>query len=166
MPDAFYAVQYVLQDGTSVQLIGLDTETLQEDESVSERQLDWLEEVLRRSDSDWKIVFGHHPLYSEGSHGGSDKLVGLLKPLFMKYGVHLYLAGHDHSQQVLEAPWDGFALVSGAGAKSSATGTGADTLFATSRKGFMVLKIDGAAIWIDVVSEGGLVEYSLELTAA
>ena len=39
----------------------------------------------------------HHPLYSSGGRHGSDlSLRAVLEPLFVKYGVSLVLAGHDH----------------------------------------------------------------------
>ena len=165
MPDAFYSVQYILNDGTVVHLIALDTETLEEDETISDHQIEWLTDILSQSNGDWKIVFGHHPLYSEGAHGGSSKLVSLLEALFVEYGIHLYLAGHEHDQAILIAPWDGYALVSGAGSKSRDTGIGDDTVFAIGELGFMVLRIDSAAIWIDVLNADGDAEYSLEVTA-
>jgi tartrate-resistant acid phosphatase type 5 len=48
------------------------------------------------------VVMGHHPVYSDGPHGDHPVLVRDWDPLFRKYGVHLYLAGHDHDLQHLE----------------------------------------------------------------
>ena len=60
-------------------------------------QIDWLESELKKSSSEWKIAFFHHPLYSSGkTHGSSLDLRQQLEPLFMKYGVSLVFAGHDH----------------------------------------------------------------------
>jgi len=33
-----------------------------------ERQLEWLENVLKNNTSKWIIVFGHYPIYSNGCH--------------------------------------------------------------------------------------------------
>lgn len=63
----------------------------------AEKQYEWLERTLQTSTSKWKIVFGHYPIYSNGPHGDTDQLKIHLLPLLKKYGVHLYLAGHDHS---------------------------------------------------------------------
>jgi len=64
---------------------------------VDKRQLEWIEKELSVSGSDWKIVYFHHPLYSSGGRHGSDMaLRAVLEPLFVKYGVSLVLAGHDH----------------------------------------------------------------------
>jgi len=60
-------------------------------------QLTWLTEQLRNSTDDWKIAFFHHPLYSSArAHGSSLELLGILEPLFEKYGVQVVFSGHDH----------------------------------------------------------------------
>ena len=60
-------------------------------------QLQWLEQKLKASGSDWKIAFFHHPLYSSAERHGSDTaLKDQLEPLFVKYSVDLVLTGHDH----------------------------------------------------------------------
>ena len=66
-------------------------------------QLGWLETELQRSrTTPFLVVMGHHPVYSDGSHGDHPVLIRDWDPLFRKYGVHLYLAGHDHDLQHLE----------------------------------------------------------------
>lgn len=64
-----------------------------------ETQLKWLEENLAKSQKPWKIVFGHHPLYSSGMHGTDEALIAKLEPLFSKYQVSLYICGHDHNYE-------------------------------------------------------------------
>jgi calcineurin-like phosphoesterase family protein/purple acid phosphatase-like protein len=66
---------------------------------VVAEQLDWLEATLAASDARWKVVFFHHPPYSDGSHG--DNLVAqiYLVPIFEQHGVDLVINGHDHSYQ-------------------------------------------------------------------
>src|SRR6185295_12814762 len=60
-------------------------------------QLEWLEKQLAASGSDWKIMFFHHPIYSSGEkHGSNVELRGALEPLFIKYGVDVVFAGHEH----------------------------------------------------------------------
>jgi len=82
-----------------------------------EKQYEWLERTLQKSKSKWKIVFGHYPIYSNGAHGGTPQLQVHLLPLLKKYGVHLYLSGHDHSICHKE---DGVhCLVSGCGSRQS-----------------------------------------------
>ncbi len=57
----------------------------------------WLDQQLRSSNAQWKICYFHHPLYSSAAyHGPSVGLRMFLEPLFVKYGVKVVLAGHDH----------------------------------------------------------------------
>jgi predicted phosphodiesterase len=64
---------------------------------LSKDQLDWLGKELASSDSDWKICFFHHPLYSSGrTHGSSLESRATLEPLFLENGVSLVFTGHDH----------------------------------------------------------------------
>lgn len=60
-------------------------------------QLSWLRRQLAASRSAWKVVVGHHPLYSEGFYGDNAGLISRLTPLFKSYGVQLYINGHDHN---------------------------------------------------------------------
>ena len=66
-------------------------------------QLQWLEKELAASGSDWKIMFFHHPIYSSGgAHGSDTALRDQLEPLFLKYGVDVVLAGHEHFYERLK----------------------------------------------------------------
>src|SRR5262245_48514476 len=70
---------------------------------MDKAQLAWLEKELSASDSDWKIAFFHHPLYSSGEKHGSDTVLReQLEPLFLKYGVDLVLTGHEHFYERLK----------------------------------------------------------------
>jgi hypothetical protein len=66
-------------------------------------QLRWLEGELKRPrTTPFLVVMGHHPVYSDGPHGDHPVLVRDWDPLFQKYKVDVYLAGHDHDLQHLE----------------------------------------------------------------
>jgi tartrate-resistant acid phosphatase type 5 len=66
-------------------------------------QLTWLESELQRSrKTPFLVAMGHHPIYSDGPHGDHPVLVRDWDPLFQKYKVDVYLAGHDHDLQHLE----------------------------------------------------------------
>ncbi len=150
MPRRFYDRQY-----EDVHLIALDTYELAPKESImnatamghdrmrtlqfinrlkQEQQLVWLEHALKHSTSTWKIVFGHYPIYSNGPHGDTTELHKELLPLLKKYGVHLYLSGHDHNICYKQ---DGVhCLVSGCGSRQSRT---------SLRLGFAMLPTTGVA---------------------
>ncbi len=64
---------------------------------MDQEQLKWIEEQLSRANDRWKIAFFHHPLYSSGArHGSEVDLRTRLEPLFVKYGVDIVFAGHEH----------------------------------------------------------------------
>jgi predicted MPP superfamily phosphohydrolase len=66
-------------------------------------QLTWLEVELKRPrTTPFLVVMGHHPVFSDGPHGDHPALVRDWNPLFQKYKVDVYLAGHDHDLQHLE----------------------------------------------------------------
>jgi hypothetical protein len=58
----------------AAQLFALDTN------EVSEAQLLWLDQALSASRSRWRIVYGHHPIYSAGDHRDNEALIARLQP--------------------------------------------------------------------------------------
>lgn len=82
-----------------VEFFVLNTMRLEKDKQDPE-QLAWLEQALSRSRARWRIVYGHHPLYSTGKrHGGDAGLRKKLESLLTGEGVQVVLAGHDHIYQ-------------------------------------------------------------------
>ena len=79
----------------SVQFFVLDTNGT----SSWTTQTAWLEKELAKSNAPWKIVYGHHPIYSSGLYGTNQEMVARLGPLFKKYRVQLYLNGHEHNYE-------------------------------------------------------------------
>jgi hypothetical protein len=65
-------------------------------------QWEWLKAELAKPRGAFTIVVGHHPVYSNGSHGDTKPLVEKLQPLMNEHGVHAFLCGHDHDLQHLE----------------------------------------------------------------
>jgi hypothetical protein len=60
-------------------------------------QLAWLENTLKSATEHWKIVYFHHPLYSNGDrHGSNVELRVRLEPLLVAHGVDVVMSGHDH----------------------------------------------------------------------
>ena len=83
--------QYYTYKKGNVQFFALDSNYMSPQEVV------WLTKELQNSNSDWKVCYFHHPLYSSGKfHGPSVELRQVLEPLFMKYGVQVVFSGHDH----------------------------------------------------------------------
>jgi tartrate-resistant acid phosphatase type 5 len=61
----------------------------------------WLETALRNSTAKWKIVMGHHPIWSSaGSKFHQARtLRGLILPTLCKY-ADMYVAGHEHTLEL------------------------------------------------------------------
>jgi tartrate-resistant acid phosphatase type 5 len=61
----------------------------------------WLEAALRSSKARWKIVIGHHPLWSTsgGKFEQAKSLRRLILPALCRH-ADLYLAGHEHTLEV------------------------------------------------------------------
>jgi acid phosphatase len=79
-------------------------------------QMEWLEKALSRSTAKWKIAFGHHPVYSNGADGGKPFLRNRALPLFQRYGLDLYINGHEHNyERFLEAENGVHFVVTGGG---------------------------------------------------
>ena len=64
---------------------------------MDRKQLEWFERVIKESKSHWKMAYFHHPLYSSGAaHGSETDLRAALEPVFVKYGMNVVFAGHEH----------------------------------------------------------------------
>jgi 3',5'-cyclic AMP phosphodiesterase CpdA len=95
-----------------VQFFALDTNS----NADWKNQLIWFQKELSLSKAPWKVVFGHHPIYSSGHYGSNSAFIKTFTPLFQKYGVQLYINGHDHSYERTRAINGTTYLVTGAGA--------------------------------------------------
>jgi 2',3'-cyclic-nucleotide 2'-phosphodiesterase (5'-nucleotidase family) len=85
---------------------------------MDKKQLKWFEDELIKDTSDWKIAFFHHPPYSSGGKHGSDKqLREVVEPIFVKYGVNVVLAGHEHFYERIKPQKGIYYFISGAGGK-------------------------------------------------
>ncbi len=108
-----------------------------------EAQLNWLKAELAKSTAPFKVVVGHHPLYSNGAHGDSKSLITQWGGLFEKHGVHAYLCGHDHDLQHLELEGlkTSFVISGGGGAKLREIKSQRPARFAKSVYGFTHLQV-------------------------
>ena len=128
---------------------------------MDQRQTAWLETQLRNAGAtDWKICFLHHPLYSSGRyHGPATDLRKVLEPLFVKYGVSVVLAGHEHVYERI-VPQQGITyftegasgeLRAGNLAPSAITAKGFDT-----DRTFLMIEIAGDDLYFQAVSRTGV----------
>ncbi len=132
LPARYYRIGVPVSDRYQpiVDLLSFDSTTLTSLPNLDRRyELDrwrqkqqvWLSQVLGSTQSQWRIAFSHHPLYSNGKHGNAGQWAHLDKlgdsslierasgKLYRQFvlenlcdKVDLLISGHDHSLQLLE----------------------------------------------------------------
>ena len=128
-------------------------------------QIAWLEKALAASAAPWKIVVGHHPIYTGGIHGDTPYLVNHVLPLLEKYGVQVYLNGHDHDLQHLQAGKINL-FCSGAGSKPRKTKKTPRTKFAEGCSGFMAVALQADQMNVRMLNDRGDLVYSAAIPRA
>ena len=127
---------YLKDGGQKVKVAGQDTDA----------QLAWFEQVLAASTADWKIVVGHHPVYSGNEYGGAPDLQARLDPLLQKHGVHLYLNGHDHDLQHVYRGAIHYVCTGAGSQMREACSEPAGGDFCSLRPGFVAVRLTRSAI--------------------
>jgi predicted phosphodiesterase len=123
---------------------------------MSTAQVKWIEQALAASSAKWKIAYMHHPMYSSGKRHGSDlELRAFLEPLFLKYGVRVVLAGHEHFYERLK-PQQGIAyFTAGSAGKLRAGNIRRGPFFAAgfdTDLSFMLFELSDEELHFQVVS--------------
>ena len=150
------ATQYTFTAGW-VQFFAIDSAVM------TPYQLEWLKKALDNSFYAWKVVYGHHPIYSHGHHGNNREMIRELLPV-LKERADVYLAGHDHDMQHLKPEGNLHFFVSGAGGKLRTIKPGPRSLFAKSALGFSVLEADKSSLKMTFVDKTlkPIYEYTLK----
>lgn len=183
MPAPYYSRKIKLDDGSLLLLVVMDTNpfidsyysgdderftsTIQKQDTTAQRE--WLARTLSDTSAAirWRIVVGHHPLYS----GGKRKLNADTKAFetkfagfFERYHVDAYLCGHEHDLQVIK-PKGAYTtqLLSGAACEVRPTGKREGTLFAASEPGFMTFSVTPDRMLVQLVKSDGTLLYTTSL---
>jgi len=115
-----------------------------------QHQLPWLKAALARSTAPWKVVVGHHPLYTAGFYGDDSAGIARLTPLFRRYGVQLYINGHDHNyERTQRINGTTYLTVGGGGANLRAVLPNEHTAYATSQYSFAELNFEAKKLRIE-----------------
>jgi 3',5'-cyclic AMP phosphodiesterase CpdA len=132
---------YTFREGP-VQFFALDTTLYyRETEAAGDAQTAWLERELRQSDAPWKVVFGHHQIYSSGHYGVNQAFVEKFAPMFKQYGVQLYVNGHDHHYE-RSRDLDGTTyLICGGGAGKRPVQSAEFSAYAAERLSFAAIEV-------------------------
>jgi len=132
-------------------------------DDFSAAQLNWLSEELSKSKADWKIVYGHHPVYVAAVSSRWDhdpRMTSSLMPI-LKGRADVYMAGHVHDLEHLE-PVDGVNLfiAGGGGAPTYQVNASARrVLFAKQSFGFAVLEIEQSRLTLRFVDANAIELY-------
>jgi len=126
------------------------------------KQIAWLDSALAASKAPWKIVVGHHPVYSGGGHGDTPYLVEHVLPLMEKHQVQVYFNGHDHDLQHLQAGRVNF-FCSGAGSKIRPTAQTPRTRFAKGCSGFAAVSLQSEQMQVRMIDDQGRLLYTAEV---
>lgn len=130
----------------------------------------WLSQALEASHARWKLVLGHHPLFSNGKHGDAGRYDRL--PLDFQRGAavkdlytgacgkaDLLLSGHDHALELFapqpECPGTWTAVSGAAGkAEGGRRGSRPATFEAYGTLGFVWLDLTPAALTLRFYTVG------------
>ena len=171
LPGKYYTFARQVNDSIAVQFVFVDTTPFVKeyrrksrfnhiDWEEPEVQLQWLDSTLAASKCVWKIVFGHHPIYSAGTkHGDTPELIELLKPVLEKHSVQAYFSGHEHDLQHLKGQSNLNYFVSGAGSKIREAGWKDISLFSKGVAGVMAVSFLGEEMRVFCVDGKGEVLY-------
>jgi len=120
LPNNFYTFSHSVSPGHSIQFFGIDTNgactswynnaKFNEGLEGTIEARDWLIKELQKSTATWKIVFGHHPLYTSRPNKKSSRLRAPhdtiidsspikgfgFEDIFVQFGVDAYFSGHEH----------------------------------------------------------------------
>lgn len=182
MPDRYFKKTVKLNDGSKALIVFIDTSpfiksyyskgdeieyNVKTQDTIAQKN--WLKETLQNTDSTikWKIVVGHHPMYSGGKRKTSQDtkdIEKLLTPIFEQYKVDAYLCGHEHDLQVIK-PKTRFTtqFLSGAGSEIRPTGNREGTIFAISEPGFMTFSLTPKIMLVQLVNGEGKIVHTQEL---
>lgn len=175
MPSRYFTLVKTVDESTKVRLVFIDSnpfviEYLKNPKAYSDianqdtqKQLVWLDSVLTNAKEKWKIVVGHHPIYSAGfGHGNQDELISQIKPILEKNNVQMYFCGHSHSSQYLKRSNSSVDyVVAGAGSSTvELVKQESSVLFGTITPSFTKISLSSNLMKITFIDSTGKVLFS------
>ena len=110
-----------------VRFVAIDTDLFKK--AIDEEIVPWLDKVLNAPEPRWKIVFFHHPVYSNAHYGPTRKLWDHLVPCMERHRVNLVLNGHDHLYERTHPIRERKVVAPGQGIVYITTGAGGAKLY-------------------------------------
>ena len=125
----------------------------------------WIDSVLTASDERWKIVVGHHPLYTYDDKDDieQEQMRGRLEEIFRRHAVDAYFCGHIHTFQHIRTGADDIDYVVNSSASLQREPQyGPLTKYASENSGFGLLSFDEGVMHYTFVNSRGELEYEIE----
>ena len=140
--------------GAGVRFFVLDSRALDPD------QLAWLRDELRKSQTDWKICYFHHPLYTSGRYTNSARVLRLaLEPILIEGDVDVVLSGHEHFyERLLPQHGISYFISGGAGSLRKADIRRPSAIMARGFDAdfhFMMMEVSGDTLYFQAISRTG-----------
>lgn len=172
MPSRYFTFSKATPDGTPIRFVAIDTNPFISaykgagysdlDRQNTVQQLRWLDSVLVHAPETWKIVIGHHPIYSVGPHGNEPDLISQLLPILTKNHVQAYLCGHSHDLQHIQQAGIDY-VVTGAGTENLGVQLSANALFYDkTHTGFAEMAISRDSLHLRFIGSDGQVLYQMQ----
>ena len=165
MPSPYYSFTESVAEGINVQFFVLDTTPIEEGDHSTRAQINWLRDKLEQSKAQYKIVVGHHPLYTGGEHGRSRRNYNHLASLFDEFQIDLYICGHDHDLQLHDTGRGWLHLVTGAGSKLRSVSWVRTTMFAKAASGFAKIILTSDQLGIEIYGTDQLLYSHVRVTS-
>ncbi|MDX2227310.1 MAG: metallophosphoesterase [Verrucomicrobiae bacterium] len=165
LPSRWYRTDFTDDSGRSLMTaLTLDSNHSNLAKKQWKEQIAWLERQLSGPRGRWTLVMAHHPLFTNGTHGDNDTLIDEWGPLFEKYRVDAYLAGHDHDLEHLQVKGysTDFLISGGGGAPTRPGQTDENRVFYRSVYGFMHLAVGPEEFAIRFYDAEGAVLYGYQ----
>jgi tartrate-resistant acid phosphatase type 5 len=180
-PARYYTDAQTLPGGATAEFFYVDTSPFirkYENSRVDIRgqdtdaQLAWLDAALGRSTARWKIVIGHHPIYTplgafdaQGYDHDQPDLIARLDPVLRRHGIKIYVCGHDHLLQAVTVAGVHY-VVTGAGSRTYPPSPLQRPGFASGAHGFMAAWLSAEALHYGLIDKDGNTLYAETITRA
>jgi acid phosphatase len=180
LPARYYVDSQTLPDGGTADFFYLDTSPFirryigsRTDISGqdTDAQLAWLDKALDKSTATWKIVIGHHPIYTalapeQGYDHDQPDLIARVDPVLRAHNIRIYIAGHDHNLQSVTVNGINYVTNGAGSATYQATSAVIRNGFVSGNHGFMTIALSSEKLDYALIDMTGKTLYGQTITRA
>jgi tartrate-resistant acid phosphatase type 5 len=176
LPARYYTVRKRIAEGVVAEFFVLDTSPFIKEyrtdvamyavaNTDTAAQRKWLDSALAASTAEWKVVVGHHTVYSGGRRPVLAEMEKVLVARLAKYGVAAYISGHEHRlAHIVPASSATHYLISGAGSETVPDDDATSAHFVSSRPGFFAMSLTRDSLIVQAVDYEGQMLYRAAIT--